>query len=214
MSDDLFRAACRRAVELVHASNPELQINETQVKEYVNSAKDTVTLKLANRGLARLRQETTIVVPAGTTTLNTGSTPALPDIIAPIRVWERVGDSTWAEVRQVIDHIPVNFTPGPSLMWWWWRNNSLVFGGSTASVTIRIHYVARQTNFEMPGDTLDFPDLVNPLAFIAASLALGDSPGLEARANKELDLISSIDNHVQQARPIRLKRRRSGTRRI
>ena len=214
MANELMSDAVRRAVELVRAINLESTMNDTQMREFVNSSKDTIILTLANCGVSKLRREATLVVPAGTTVLTSSTTPALPDMIEPFRLWERAAvGSGWVQMRKVVDHIPANFQQATALIWWMWRGDGLEFGGATGDVTIKIHYDARHANMNMPSDTFDYPDLVNPVAFAAASKALGGNPYLDGLAQHDLDLIASIDSHAKQQTPIRLRRRRSGTRR-
>ena len=65
----------------------------------------------------------------------------------------------------------------------------------------------------MPRDTFAYPDLVNPVSFLAASRMTGGNPYYETCCDTDIYNIASIQVHVEQSTPVRLRRRRSGTRR-
>jgi hypothetical protein len=210
---DLLDACIRRASEFVTAVKPDLLVTDTRLKEFVNSAYDTTVLDLANHGLNNLRQEVVLLaVPANTLALSPTSTPSVPSMYVPLRLWERQGGgSTWTEMQKVIDHLPVNALPGPSLVFWEFRDQAIRFVGAAVPVDVKIHYMPRATEFQMPRDVFGFPDLVNPVAFLAASRALGGNEYYESAYRTELYNISSIDTKLAQSTPVRLRRRRLGS---
>lgn len=212
---DILEQTMRRAAELVATAKPDTILKDPQLKEFCNSALDTIILKLANQGLNTLRQEVILLaVPALTTILSDTTVPALPAMFAPVRVWERsAGGIGWGQLGKVMDHLPVNAAQTTSLGWWEWRASALWFVGSTTPSDLKIHYVPRAEQFQMPRDPFGFPDLVNPVAFLAASRAVGGNDYYEQVANGDLYAIMSIQSHVEQSTPVRIKRRRSGGRR-
>ena len=212
---DLLDACIRRTVELVALAKPDLILTDPRLKELINSSYETIVLRLANQGLNSLRQEIVLEeIRAGTTELTTTSDPAIPEISQIIRAWERAyGGTSWTEMRKVIDHLPVNATPASNLIWYDFRNGALQFVGSTGANDVKLHFAPRAASFTMPRDAFAFPDLVNPVAFMAASRACGGFPFYDAESEKDLFYIASLDSHSKQSNPVRLRRRRSGTRR-
>jgi len=210
---DLLDACMRRTSEFITAAKPDLLISDTRLKEFVNSAYETLVLQMGVKGLNNLRQEVTLLaVPANTTSLSPTTTPSVPSMLVPIRIWERQnGGSLWIDMQKVIDHLPVNSAPGTQLVWWEFRDQAIRFVGSTGLTDLKIHYTPRPADFQMPRDTFGFPDLVNPVAFLAASRALGGNEYYEACADKDLYSIAAIDTHLAQATPVRLRRRRLGS---
>jgi hypothetical protein len=213
---DILDAAIRRTVELVKSANPDLVTEPAQFKEALNGALESIQLKMGMAGLVKLRQEANVLaIPANTLLFNTTSTPSIPSMYTPIRVWERVtGTTTWVNMQKVIDHLPVNATQSSYFIWWNWRNETLETVGSTSIEDLKIHYTPRATDFAMPQDPFGFPDLLGPCAFLAASTILGGNPYYESRCADDLHAISSIDSQLQQSTPVRLKRRRAGVRRF
>ena len=63
----------------------------------------------------------------------------------------------------------------------------------------------------MPRDTFAYPDLVNPVSFLAASRMTGGNPYYETCCDTDIYNIASIQVHVEQSTPVRLRRRRGGT---
>ena len=206
----------RRTVELANAAVPDRVFSDAVIKEFTKSAYDTILLRLANQGLQNLRREAIVLaIPANTIALTPTSTPPVPDMYAPIRLWERAtGGTGWTDMRQATDHMPVNGIQVASLGWWEWRDNALRFIGSTTPSDVKIHFIPRLgPGLQMPRDQFAFPDLVNPVAFLAASRMVGGNPYFETCCDTDLYNIASIQTHVLQSKPVRLRRRRSGTRR-
>lgn len=212
---DLLNACLRRTSELVSMAKPDLVLTDTRLKEMVQSAYSTIVLRMANQGLQTLNQEVVIEeIRAGTTVLTTETDPAIPNIVSISRVWERAHNGeSWTEMRKVIDHLPVNALPSQSMRYWEFRDNALRLVGSTGVLDLKIHYRPRAGTFTMPSDEFGFPDLLNPVAFMAASRACGGWPYYDSQVELDLYYIASLDAHANQSTPVRLRRRRSGTRR-
>lgn len=215
MANDLLQACMRRASELFTTVKPDVILSDTKLKEFVNSAYESIVLKLANQGLQNLRQEVILLnVPVGTTALSELSTPPLPAMFSPVRIWERqAGGNSWAVMTMVIDHLPVNAIQTDVNRWWEFRDGAIRLLGTTGLTDLKIHFTPRGADFQMPRDTFAFPDLVNPTAFLAASRALGGNQYYDGMADQDLYNIASIATHLQQSKPVRLQRRRSGARR-
>lgn len=215
---DLLDQCLRRTSELISASKPDLILSDARVKEFVNSAYESIILKLANRGLTSLRQEVLLtgatVVGASVTLLSTTSSPPIPEMYNAIRLWERrVNGTVWMDMQKVIDHLPVNAVPGVSLVWWQPQGDKIRLVGATNPVDVKLHYIPRATQFQMPRDAFGYPDLVNPVAYTAASRALGGSQTYDSIADQDLYNIASINSRLEQSTPVRLRRRRSGLKR-
>ena len=212
---DLLDQCMRRTMTLVKTAGYDREISGPELKEIIDTAYETAILKLVAAGQNNIRLEAVLLgVPANTTVLTTATTPAIPSMIAPIRLWERTnGGSAWVPMQKVMDHLPVNAVPGMSLVWWEWRDNGIRFVGSTLPTDVKIHFGVRASTFTLPRDTFAVPDLVNPVSFSAASTILGGNAYYDSRAADEFRLIEAIDSHVDNATPVRMKRRRAGIRR-
>jgi len=213
---DLLDQCMRRTMTLLKAAGFDREISPSELKEIINASYTTAMLKLVASGQNNIRPEVIVTVPASAVqvSLSTTSTPAIPSMIAPIRLWERPsGGTAWVPMQKVMDHLPVNATPGNTLCFWEWRNGTLNFVGSTLATDVKIHYGIRATEFSLPRDTFAVPDLVNPVSFSAASTILGGNQYYDARYADEIRLLEAIDSHLDNITPVRMKRRRSGIRR-
>lgn len=211
---DLLEQCMRRTLTLVKVAGYDKEISAPELKEVINASYTSAMLRMVTAGQNNIRPEVIVTVPANTLVLTTATTPAIPSMIAPIRLWERAtGSTTWVPMQKVIDHLPVNATQGPSLVWFEWRDGGLRFVGSTQPVDVKIHYGVRASEFNLPRDTFAIPDLVNPVSFSAASAILGGNAYYDSRASDELRMLEAIDSHLDNITPVRMKRRRAGIRR-
>jgi hypothetical protein len=183
--------------------------SETFIKGCIDQAFRTVRLKLIERHVAGLRAEVDLTpVTAGTTTVDATSFPSLALMNTPLRLWELVtGQTAWIPMAQVYDHLPFNLAPGAYFRWWEWRGGKIHFIAASASNDIRVHFLSSVADLSNPVDTIGFPDLINPLSYFAASIALGGDADLERLAASDLDSISNIDVHTKQSTPVRRRRR-------
>ncbi len=211
---DLLDQAMRRTMTLVKLAGYDREVTAPELKEVINAAYASAMLRLISSGQTAIRAEVIVTVPPATTTLSTTSTPPIPSMLAPIRLWERpTGGTVWLPMQKVMDHLPVNAAQGSALCFWEWRAGVLNLVGSTLSTDVKIHYGIRASEFNLPKDTFAVPDLVNPVSFAAASAILGGNAYYDSKAADEIRLLEAIDTHLDNITPVRMKRRRAGIRR-
>lgn len=192
---------------------PRREFSDAELKEFINAAYTDCYLKLADRGVTALRaQADVLAVPPNTLAMSLTSSPALPSgFAAPIEIWEQVpGQTFWALLKKVADHLPMNTTQANMNGMWKWENQQVYFPGTTSTINLRFAYIFRLSEFTLPGDSVAIPDLVNSLAYFAASLALNGNEFYEKKGTDSLLSISSMDSHVKQQTPLRRRLRRWG----
>lgn len=202
-------------VAVMPGSEPQArrQFTDPQIKEFVNTAYSDCYLVLAERHVLALRAQADVnAVPANTTSMTLTSVPALPaNLVEPIEMWEQIpGASFWTTMRKVTDHLPMNATQANLNGLWKWENQTLYLPGATGTVNLRFAYIFKLTEFSLPSDTVAIPDLVNPLAYFAASLALNGNDFYEKKGFDSLYRISGMDSHVKQQTPNYRQLRRWG----
>ncbi len=214
MSDSLRDVINATATLLQKRPEPEdgKPYGETFIKGCIDQAFRTVRLKLIERHVSNLRVEVDLTpIPAGTALVDATSFPALALMNTPLRIWERVtGQLYWVPMAQVYDHLPFNLAPGARFQWWEWRAQKIRFIPAAGINDMRVHFLSSVADLSNPVDTVGFPDLINPLSYFAASIALGGDADLERLAASDLDSITNIDVHTKQATPVRRRRLRRG----
>lgn len=195
---------------------PRRTFSDAEAKEFINASYTDCYLKLAERGVNALRAQADVnAVPANTTAMSLTSSPALPTgFVEPIEMWEQVpGQTFWAAMKKVNDHLPMNTTQANMNGLWKFENQQMYFPGTTGTINLRFVYFFKLTEFTLPGDSVAIPDLVNPLAYFAASLALNGNDFYEQKGTDALLTISGMDSHVKQQTPSHRRLRRWGGRR-
>ncbi len=215
MSDSV-KEVLRNAAHLINQYRESFEqkpLTEAEVGGYVKLAYRDVAQRLAERGVKNLRIEVDLTVPAGTTVLDSTSTPPLPaDFLEPIRAWEKPGGAgNWLPMTQARDHLPFNADQVERLLMYEWRDQAIRLIGSTGSVTVRFHYVGRLADILLPSDTIGLPDLINAVAYRAAELATKE-PYFARQATDALLSVANLDTHVRQATPWRRRRLRRAIR--
>lgn len=213
---DTARDLLRNTAGLVNTRlKPEDQMGDTPLKGFIQLAFRDARMKLAERGHTHLRIEVDIPsVPAGTSILNSTSTPVLPAwVLEPIRLWERnTGTTNWIPMIEVLDHLPMNNPPTSQFGYWEFRDQALRFPPASVTIDVRLHAYSRLTELTMPLDVVGLPDLVNAVSYAAAALALGGDPFLEKKGNDALQSIANLNAHMKQSTPGRRRRFRRGIR--
>lgn len=214
---DTARDLLRNTAGLVNSrlTPDQPSLTDTQLLGFIQLAYRDVKTKLAERGHNNLRIEVDISsIPAGTTALSSGSSPALPSwVMEPIRLWERVtGTQNWVPMTMVLDHLPLNPAPTTAFGYWEYRDQAIRFPAASCAIDVRIHAYTRLTDLTMPLDIVGIPDLVNAVSYAAAALALGGDQFLERKGLDALQSIANLNAHMKQAQPIRRRRFRRGVR--
>ncbi len=213
---DAARDLLRNTAGLVNKRlPPEAQLTDTDILGYINVAYRDVATKLIERQHQALRVEVDLTnIPAGTTAIDSTSTPALPTwLVQPIRIWERQnGTTTWIPMQMAIDHLPINLTSSTAFTFWEFRDGALRFPEATCAMDLRIHALSRLDDFLWPGDTVGMPDLVNAISYAAAALALGGDAFFEKKGNDALQSVANLNAHMKQSQPVRRRRFRRGMR--
>lgn len=194
-------------------ASPRRVFTDSELKAFIDLAYDDCYLKLAERHVTQLRAQADVnAVPANTTAMSASSTPALPsNFVEPIELWEQIpGQSFWTSMRKVTDHLPMNATQANMNGLWKWENQQVYFPGTTGTINLRFAYVFKLTALLLPGDSASIPDLVNPLSYLAASLALGGNDFYEHKGLDALFSISGMDSQVKQQTPTFRRLRRWG----
>lgn len=194
-------------------NQPRRQFTDAQIQGLVNMAYSDCYLVLAERHVLALRAQADVVaVPANTTSMTLTSTPALPtNFVEPIEMWEQIpGASFWTTMRKVTEHLPMNTNAANLNGLWKWENQTLYLPGATGTLNLRFAYIFKLTEMTLPSDSVAIPDLVNPLAYFAASLALNGNDFYEKKGFDSLYRISGMDSHVKQQTPNYRQLRRWG----
>lgn len=192
---------------------PKRVFTDTELQEFVRTVFNDCYLVLAERGVLALRaQSDVLAIPANTTSMTLASTPALPaGFVAPIEVWEQIpGQSFWTTMRKVTDHLPMNATQANMNGLWKWENQTMYFPGATGTTNLRFAYIFKLAEPVLPNDSITIPDLINPLSYFAASLALNGNDFYEKKGFDAIFRISGMDSHVKQQTPTFRKLRRWG----
>lgn len=212
---DAARDVLRTTAHLAN-TRMEIPMTDTQLLGFIRVAFEEIRLKLVERGHTGVRGEWDLTnVPAAMVILDATSTPPLPtDMVVPLRLWERIAGATnqWQPMLEVKDHLPPNASASDKRVWWEWREGALHFLAASGLTDIRIHGYSRLDNVNMPLDVVGLPDLVNPISFKAASLALAGNEYYEMQYRAGLDTVSNIDVQTKQSAPYRRKRLRRGIR--
>lgn len=186
---------------------------DAELKGFIDLAYDDCYLTLAERHVTQLRAQADVnSVPANTRAMSLTSTPALPTgFVEPIEMWEQIpGASFWTAMRKVTDHLPMNATQANLNGLWKWENQQVYLPGATGTVNLRFAYIFKLTPLSLPTDAVAIADLVNPLSYFAASLALNGNEFYEKKGFDALYRISGMDSQVKQQTPVFRRLRRWG----
>lgn len=151
-----------------------------------------------------------VTIPAGTTVLGFGTTPALPqDLIEIQQVWERQAGSNAYSPLDRVDFIPHYLEGAPVSLFsiYAWKENQIEFPVSTTDNDIKLDYI--KTLFTTITDQNGIIGVINSesyLQFRTAALCaqyIGENKEradvLNAEADMAFNILIGIDNKGRQA---------------
>ncbi len=176
-------------------------------QQATNNAWRRLQDELANKGFARLKQET--IYPSVPACIPTDygtqvwfswanyfdgnanqSAPVLPqDMIAPYELWERVHGSTgnYSPMDQLLNGLPT-VAKGTLNRVWEWREETIYMPGATGLTDVRLRYAAYLQDFVANSPTLATPWYGQPVPIMRSLNALAWFVcGEMARARTDLD---------------------------
>jgi len=198
-----------------------LLLNDTAAKLYT----DTILLPVLRKAYRELQQElvdngiatakeatAALTVPANTTAIVSGGTPALPtDLLYPIELHERFAGQT------DIDYVEMDERPWPPdvtqisrLQYWTWAEGEIKTPGATGITVLRIRYWKDLAAIVDGTTNIPILDSTTFLAARTASIAafsIGGAPTksqvLQGDADKALETLLSTAVKNRQAMPVR-----------
>lgn len=208
---DSVKDALVSAAHLINMRLPKeaTPFTDTEVKGFMAMAYRDVARQLAEREVSGLRMEADLSITAGTTSIGPTTTPPLPDgFIFPLKLWEKPAGDVWHPMHKCLDHLPPNATQTDMLGVWFWQDQDILLVGATVDLSVRVHYIGRLTDILLPSDDIGLPDLVNPVAYLTASIALGGDQFYAHQGREALLGVSNLAAHAKQSTPFRRRRLR------
>lgn len=139
------------------------------------------------------------------------ASPALPpDLLMPIRLWERWTGSVceFAPMNSVIDALPSRWQYA-YLAEWQWRQDCLFFVGATQTIDVRMEYKQFFPALAALNQQLQIRDSINAMAYLTAALWVeGKNPAQaeiwKDRADEEIgDLLAPTQQMKSRQNPRR-----------
>jgi hypothetical protein len=165
--------------------------------------------RFALKGSPIMKKTVEINLPAATTTIDTTTTPPLPeDFILPYYIEEKVqGSNDWfMEVKE--REWPREAVRGSYLFNWAWQNGAINFLGATRALTIRLLYGKFFPVLVLPDDTIPIPwaiDAIKWCVLYEIALARGAPDVYRDRcdqmAERQLEQLASIHVKREQRLP-------------
>lgn len=133
----------------------EKQYTDDALLEVANQTYLEIQDRLAQAGITSQIKTDNRDLTVGQTVLSADSTPALfDDLIVPHKIWERKTGSgeKFIPMDKLVDGMP-DASQSERLRYWEWVNQTIVFIGSTTTVTVRIRYEQQFSEMTLTGAT-------------------------------------------------------------
>lgn len=156
-------------------------------------------------------------VPAGTTAINAGSTPAIPaDLITPYQIWEKPDGASATQYQPMTQVSELPFRDQDTTLGEWkWEEGEIKLVGATVAVDVRISYEKHLSAIASENTNIYLMDaelfLAAQTAAFAALILGGNvelSTNLQGMADDQIKRI--VNNRVKQMQNLPARRKPYG----